>query len=202
MKKQFYFMAIIYIAIATTVISCQKETIILPPDTSLEITVTDDFGNIVRGATVELYATENDFYDATNVIETGLTDANGRITFGNLSSAKYYWYVSKDCKNNMNGGFGVTSAIPNNKVSIISTVISSTGTLKFVNTSNNPYEVYVNGTLAISNLQGGYNQSLTFEPTGSYSFRVVQISGYNYNPADITYSGTLTCGETLTTTFP
>ena len=195
-------MAILYIAIATTIISCQKETIIPPQDTSLEITVTDDFGNIVRGATVELYATENDFYAATNVIETNLTDANGIITFRNLSSDKYYWFVSKDCKNNMNGGFGVTSAIPPNMVSVISTVISSTGTLKFVNTSNNPYTVFVNGAIAISNLQGGYNQSLTFEPTGSYSFRVVQISGYNQYPADITFSGTLTCGATLTTTFP
>lgn len=195
-------MAILSVVIAITVVSCQKETIIPPPETSLEINVSDDYGNIISGATVELYATESDFYAATHLIESNYTDANGTVTFYNLSSAKYYWFASKGCKNNMNGGFAVTSAIPQNMISKINTVISSTGSLKFVNASNYPYEVYVNGVVAISNLPGGYNQTLTFEPTGSYAFRVVQISGYSQYPADISFSGTLSCGSTLTTTFP
>jgi len=39
-------------------------------------------------------------------------------------------------------------------------------------------------------------------PTGSYSIRVLQLSGYVFTPTDQTYTGTLSCGQTMTTTFP
>jgi hypothetical protein len=81
------------------------------------------------------------------------------------------------------------------------TVISSTGTLAFVNNSTNPYAVYINGTYEFD-AAGGETSHSNYRPTGSYSIRVLQESGYLIYPTDQTYTGTLECGQTLTTTFP
>jgi hypothetical protein len=76
-----------------------------------------------------------------------------------------------------------------------------TGTLSFVNTSSNPYRVYINGKEEFS-LTGEKSLLMNNMPTGSYSIRVLQVSGYLLFPTDKTYNGTLNCGTTLIVAFP
>lgn len=199
MKKQFYCLSILFIALTSTFTSCKKDA---PADTSLSITVSDELGNKVSGASVALYATQADFNTSTNPVATKLTDATGTVTFNKLSSVKYLWEAIKDCKNNANGGFSLASELPINVATKINTVITATGFLKFVNNSTNPYSIYINGVLNAASLAGGYSQTFSYVPIGSYTLRVLQLSGYILTPTDKTYTGTVTCGSTLSTTFP
>ena len=58
----------------------------------------------------------------------------------------------------------------------------------------------MNGNLEFS-INGNTSYAL-IAPTAAYSIKVVQVSGYAVYPTEKTFSGTLTCGSTLTTTFP
>jgi hypothetical protein len=178
--------------------SCKKE----PTPTTLELSIIDEFGNIVSGASVELYSSETDWNNASNQIGTTLTsNALGKVRFNTVSNIKYYWFVEKDCKNNVNGTITSTSALTANINNTFNVIITSTGTLKFVSTSNYPYRIYINGVVAFE-MNGGTTHYEYYMPIGSYSIRVLQLSGYVISPTDLTYTGTLNCGSTLLTTFP
>jgi len=197
MKKNILIlMAFISLAIPS---SCKKDE---PTPTSLELTLKDELGNVVSGASVKLYSSQTDWSNGTNQVgATQTSNASGIVTFSSLSNIKYYWFVEKDCKNNVNGGVTSASALTANVINPFNIILSSTGTLKFVNTSSNPYHIYING-VALTDLNGGGTLFDYYEPIGAYSLRVLQISGYVLTPTDKTYTGTLTCGTTLTTTFP
>lgn len=197
MKKSILIlMVIITLAIPS---SCKKDE---PTPTSLELTLKDELGNIVSGAAVKLYSSQTDWNNGSNQVGTTQTsNAAGVVTFTNVSNIKYYWFAEKDCKNNVNGGIASASALTANTINTFNIVLSSTGTLKFVNTSSNPYHIYING-VAITDLNGGSTLSDYYMPIGAYSLRVLQISGYILSPTDKTYTGTLTCGGTLLVTFP
>jgi len=189
--------------------SCSKKSNPKPlPPTSLELSIKDNVGNPISGATVELFSSENDLVDAakngvsTNVLSTGYSSSDGTVTFTNLSAIKYYFYAFHDCENNINGGVVTNNALIANTKNNFTCVLSGTGTLKFVNTSSNPYEIYVNGAVFYSSLSGGQTLIHQFATSGSYSIRVLQLSGYIVSPTDKTYTGTLNCGGALTTTFP
>jgi hypothetical protein len=196
MKKSIFFLlAIIGLAIPG---SCKKDQ---PDPTSLEINVIDELGNIVSGASVELYSSENDWNNATNQIgKTLISDALGIVTFDNVSNIKYYWYAEKDCKNNVNGAI-TSAALTANMKTKVNVVITSTGTFMFVNASVNPYRIYING-ISTLDMNGGTSQYMYYMPIGAYVIRVLQLSGYSGSPTDKTYTGTLNCGSTLVTTFP
>lgn len=189
-------MAIICLAIPS---SCKKDE---PAPTTLELTLKDELGNIVSGASVELYSSQSDWNIGSNQIGTTQTsNSAGKVTFTNVSDIKYYWYAEKDCKNNVNGAVTSANALTANMNNTFNIILTSTGTLKFVCTSSNPYRVFLNG-VATSDMNGGTTLMRYYMPTGAYSIRVLQLSGYALTPTDITYSGTLGCGSTLTTTFP
>jgi len=190
---------ILMAVIGLTVLSyCKKE----PAPTSLELVLKDDLGNIVPGASVELYSSETDWNAGTNQIGTTLTsDASGKVKFTNVSNIKYYWFAEKDCKNNVNGAITSASPLTANTTNSINVILTGTGTLKFISTSPNPYRIYINGIVAFD-MNGGTTKYQYYTPTGSYSLRVLQLSGYAISPTDKTYTGTLTCGSTLVTTFP
>lgn len=169
---------------------------------SLELAITDDVGRVVSGAAVKLYASQSDWSKGINQVGvTQFSDASGIARFQNLSAIKYYWFVEKDCKNNVNKSF--TSASPltpqvNNRGKV---VLSSTGTLSFTNNSANPFRIYINGAAAFD-MEGGTKITKPYKPIGAYSIRVLQLSGYVFFPTDQTYSGDLKCGETLRVIFP
>ena len=60
-------------------------------NTSLRITVLDELGNQVEGASVNIYGNESDYREEVNpVMEEKLTDAKGRVTFKKLKSTKHF----------------------------------------------------------------------------------------------------------------
>ncbi|TAF99167.1 MAG: hypothetical protein EAZ44_10575 [Cytophagia bacterium] len=174
-----------------------------PQETALQMTLTDDLGNLVSGASVKLYSSQNDLTSGTNQVGTTQTSASdGKVKFTGLSNIRYYWLAQKTCQDNVNGAVTTTNAIPLNQTTAINVVLTRTGTLTFVSNSSNPYAVYVNNQLVISSMAGNTTRTITFAPIGSYTIRVEQLSGFAISPTIRTYNGTLTCGGTLTTTFP
>lgn len=175
----------------------------LPP-TTLKIIVKDDSGNPVSQAQVKIFGSELDYNNFNQSFTTQLTNNQGEATFSSSVNRynTYYWLVTKDCKtnifdtNNHNNLF-----LSSNFVNTYSTTISDKGILKFTNNSSNPYNVFVNNVMKISNLAINTSSSY-FYPPGNYSIRVEQQSGFLFKPTIISYTGTLNCGSILITTFP
>ncbi len=80
--------------------------------------------------------------------------------------------------------------------------IQPTGSILIVNNSSNPYDVFINGTFEINDMPGESAQSFEKKPTGSYSIRIKQVSGYLVYPTEETYEGTLSDKGTLVISFP
>lgn len=185
--------------------SCSKNdsTPATPDPTELEITVLDVRTNVVAGAQVKLFATLIDWQNGTNQVGSTLTsNSSGVVTFTNLQPSKYYWDISKSCQNNYNTTYTTTSSLTANTVNSVNSQIISTGTLVFKNTSPNPYKVELNGNTLYSNMNGGTSNTRYYAPTGDYTIKVTQLSGYLISPTVKSYTGTLSCGSTLSTTFP
>lgn len=80
--------------------------------------------------------------------------------------------------------------------------IPTTGSILIVNNSSNPYDVFINGALEINDMPGESVQNFDKKPTGSYSIRIKQVSGYLIYPTEKTYEGTLSDKGTLVISFP
>jgi hypothetical protein len=72
--------------------------------TTLNLTVRDEVGNTVEGATVQLFETEEDYIAEKNVAVEGVTDAKGILKLKDLKAMSYYVIVRKDDKDNSGGG--------------------------------------------------------------------------------------------------
>lgn len=90
-------------------------------NTSLTITVRDEVGNTVAGASVKLFETEENYTKETNSIAEGPTDAKGVAKFKKLKPAAYFVLVNKDDKDNAGGGekIGKLEEGKFNKVTIV-----------------------------------------------------------------------------------
>ena len=90
-------------------------------NTSLTITVRDELGNIVEGASVKLYTKEDDFIKEKNQIQEGATDAKGIVKFKKLEPLSYYILCRKGDKDNTGGGekIGELKKGEFNKVTIV-----------------------------------------------------------------------------------
>ncbi len=72
--------------------------------TTLHLTVRDEVGNTVDGATVQLFETEEDYNAEKNVAVEGVTDAKGILKLKDLKAMSYFIIVRKDDKDNSGGG--------------------------------------------------------------------------------------------------
>ena len=72
--------------------------------TTLNLTVRDEVGNTVEGATVQLFETEDDYIAEKNIAVEGVTDAKGVLKLKNLKAMSYFVIVRKDDKDNSGGG--------------------------------------------------------------------------------------------------
>jgi hypothetical protein len=171
--------------------------------TSLKIIVTDNAGYPVSNASVKLYLSKNNLDSQINQIgNTLITDENGIVTFIALRPAKYYWYAQKDCLDNYNGFIGSSNMLVANVTNTAHITLFGNGHLKLVNTSSDPYKIYINGILAVNDLSGKTFKTIMKVPTGLFTIRVIQLSGFRVAPVDKVFTGNLTCGNTVTTTFP
>lgn len=197
MKKSILILMVIGLAVIS---SCKKAQTLT--QISLELRLKDTADKAVSGVAIKLYASETDWKNGSNQIgTTQISDTFGKVKFNDLSNIKYYWFAEKDCQNNMNGVFTTAVALIANVDYTIPVFLAGTGILKFVNTSGNPYRIFINGTDSFD-MNGGTTQNTYYKPTVAYALRVLQLSGYAVSPIDSTYRGTLTCGSTLITSFP
>ncbi len=91
--------------------------------TSLKITVIDILGNVVEGATVTLYKTEDDYRNESNpVVEAQITDKKGRTTFKKVEAIKYYLLVVKGDMSNIGAGVE-TDVLEEGKVNKVNIII-------------------------------------------------------------------------------
>jgi hypothetical protein len=72
--------------------------------TTLNLTVRDEVGNTVEGATVQLFETEDDYIAEKNIAVEGVTDAKGVLKLKDLKAMSYFVIVRKDDKDNSGGG--------------------------------------------------------------------------------------------------
>jgi hypothetical protein len=89
--------------------------------TTLVITVRDEVGNTVEGATIQLFEKEADYNAEKNVAAEGVTDAKGVLRLKELKSMSYFVIVRKGDKDNSGGGeqTGRLEGKKINKVTII-----------------------------------------------------------------------------------
>ena len=89
--------------------------------TQLTVTIRNDLGNTVEGATVKLYEKEEDYKNETKPAAEGKTDAKGIVKFKELKAIPYYVLAEKDDLNNFGGGeqTGKLEAKKINKVTIV-----------------------------------------------------------------------------------
>ncbi|MEO5601391.1 MAG: carboxypeptidase regulatory-like domain-containing protein [Cyclobacteriaceae bacterium] len=89
--------------------------------TSLNVTVRDELGNIVEGASVQLFDNEADYLAEKNVSSQGTTDKYGILKLKDLKAIAYYMIVRKEDKDNSGGGerTAVLEAKRINKVTIV-----------------------------------------------------------------------------------
>ncbi|MFA0962910.1 carboxypeptidase-like regulatory domain-containing protein [Roseivirga sp. BDSF3-8] len=74
-------------------------------DTGLRITVIDELGNPVEGATVKIFANEKDYRAGENLVQEPQTsDEKGRVTFKDLESKVYFVDARKGDMNNNSAG--------------------------------------------------------------------------------------------------
>mgnify|MGYP002777954061 CR=1 FL=1 len=72
--------------------------------TSLNVTVRDETGNTVAGASVFLYEKQEDYEKEVNPVALGTTDAKGYVKIKDLKNIPYFVIVRKDDKDNSGGG--------------------------------------------------------------------------------------------------
>ena len=173
-----------------------------PTPTSLELTVRNSLGNPINGATVKLFRSNSDFNNQANQVgSTQLTNSSGVAVFSNLEPLQYFWRIESGCLNNINNSFTSTSPLAANTKNLATVIISETGSIQFNSTSANPYRLFING-VNVGDLPGGNSAVFQNRPVGSYTLRVLQLSGFLLTPTDLTFSGNLSCGSTLIVNFP
>jgi hypothetical protein len=90
--------------------------------TSLNVTVRDETGNVVEGASVQLFEKEEDYNTEKNVVAQGVTDKKGYLKLKDLKSMPYFVLVKKGDKDNSGGG-EKTEKLEGQKINKVTIVI-------------------------------------------------------------------------------
>lgn len=144
---------------------CAKnQDIILKP--RLLITLRDEAGKKVPGATVRLYKSEQD----SGI--TQISDTTGTVIFNNLEEELYYWLAVKGCKTNRNSQNTLNRPLIQDAILYGSSVLSETGTLKITNTSTEPYQV----SDSLFNIILNDTPYIAFPKVGSYVIHSEKVS--------------------------
>jgi len=91
-------------------------------NTKLQVTVRNDLGTVVEGATVTLFKTMEDYENETNPVKTEVTDDKGRVLFYELAPRAYFMLVRKDDLSNIGRGIQ-TSKLEEKKKNMVNVVI-------------------------------------------------------------------------------
>lgn len=110
-------LSLLTLLIAATVMLAGAQLI----KTSLNLTVRDELGNTVEGATVMLFETEANYTEEKNPVATGTTDGKGLVKFKELKAMVYFVIVRKGDLDNAGAGeqIGKLEANKINKATVI-----------------------------------------------------------------------------------
>jgi hypothetical protein len=114
MKNKIWFPVVVAVFMAMTAFQLIK--------TTLHITVRDETGNIVQGASVQLFEKEEDYNKEENVVAQGVTDEKGILKLKELKASVYYVIVRKDDKDN-SGGAEKTPKLEEKKINKVTIII-------------------------------------------------------------------------------
>jgi hypothetical protein len=95
-----YTLVLLGLIVLTSFTTSSKQII----KTQIHITVRNDLGNTVEGASVKLYEKEADYKKEENVVAEGVTDEKGVVKFKELRAISYFILAEKDDLNNFGGG--------------------------------------------------------------------------------------------------
>lgn len=119
MKKHFFFLFAAFVLISG-VMACAPSQIM---KTSLRVTVLDELGTPVEGATIVLYENEKDYRASENPVKpAATTDKKGVATIKELESKAYFMDVKKDDKNNVDAGVQ-TNKLKANRINKLNVII-------------------------------------------------------------------------------
>ena len=118
MKKILFSLAVLGLAVLFTSADTQLFK------TALRVTVLDDSGNVMEGATVRLFASEKDYKEEKNAIkpDEASTDDKGVIWFRDIEAKEYWVLAEKGDKNNWESGIK-TEPLLQKKVNRINIII-------------------------------------------------------------------------------
>jgi hypothetical protein len=129
---------ILFIVLAFTcflLVTCSK---VVPPPIikpQLWITLKNDTGKAVSGASVRLYKRAGD----SGI--TKLSDSAGLVIFSELEDSLYYWLAEKGCSTNRVSQTTLNRPMVPNGILYGYSVMTPTGALKIINNSTEPYKV-------------------------------------------------------------
>lgn len=126
---------ILLILIISQLVQCSKPILPEPIKPTLLITLKNDSGKSVSGATVRLYKNNSD----TGI--TQLSDSTGIVIFYDLDTTLYYWLAKKGCLTNGISQTTLNRPLIQNATMYGYSILSETGTLKIINNSPEPYKV-------------------------------------------------------------
>jgi len=103
--------------------NCTEKIIYNDIDPQLEIIVRTESGQLVSGASVSLFTTENDWINKTNIVQSEETNNQGRALFSDLEEVRYYFFVVKNDMTNENQVSEIKEALKINVKAIVETII-------------------------------------------------------------------------------
>ncbi|MFY0652955.1 MAG: carboxypeptidase regulatory-like domain-containing protein [Cyclobacteriaceae bacterium] len=121
MKRSFQLIALFAVVMFTASSFSTINSRLLP--TSLRVTVLDAAGNIVEGATVTLYKTQDDYFEEKEPYrESDKSDGKGRVTFKKVEARKYFIHAKKGDKDNV-GEVVSTAKLKEGRMNMVNTII-------------------------------------------------------------------------------
>lgn len=164
--------------------------------TRLELTTLDENDVAIENVEVKLYTSQTDYDNDTNIVETLITDVNGKVTFDNLLPITYFWKTTTDCHLE-NAVYNTIDPIINNTLNSFSTNLTSNfiGEISIFNNTVYDYTLSFTGPINLNvNLSPNTFYAFTDYPSGTYTFNITPDSGPN---SSITQTEVLECGGSI-----
>jgi hypothetical protein len=175
--------------------ACSEEDENSDSTPSLTATVVDDSDNAISGASVSLYASQDDAESLHNVLDRKETGGSGFAVFNGLKENQTY-YINITYSNSIQTFFYKVESGKNEctfKFKILGTIFLrnySSDTYKFTVTGDGkttPYTIFAGSSKTISGCTPGY-----------YNVDILQLDGYSFYATTDSQSGTLQTNSSLT----
>lgn len=169
--------------------------------TKLRLKIIDDQGNLVSGASVKLYLTEENLKNDVGITNQGVTGGDGVIIFNDVFNQVYFYSINAGCLSN-NIFASRALSLQFDVIHDITFLLPKVSSLVLKNKSTHPFSIQISQNFEMT-MNGGTTLELIRKViVGNIKVRVLQLSGYTSNPIDITYDKVTVCDGTEYIEFP